>query len=124
MNNSEYLLKTFWEAADQDATFAQYLYKQVTERIESGRSLDCDEFRALMSLAEKNNGAEISVAGQRRYLGAAEGEPIAKTAESAAKPHHCEWQHDCHAPFCDCGLTGRTWADEERDSRTKEQRDL
>lgn len=53
MSNAEYLLGIFWKAADKDAAFAQYLYKQVKERIESGRSMDSDEYRALLALAEK-----------------------------------------------------------------------
>ena len=53
MSNAEYLLGIFWKAADKDAAFAQYLYAQVKERIESGRSMDCDEYRALLGIAQQ-----------------------------------------------------------------------
>lgn len=51
--HGEYLLKLFWQAAKKDAAFAQYLYGNVRERMESGRSQDCDEYRALLTLAGK-----------------------------------------------------------------------
>jgi hypothetical protein len=47
----EILLRLFWKAADKDAAFAQYLYERVRDRMESGRSMDCDEYRELMRLA-------------------------------------------------------------------------
>lgn len=53
MSNAEYLLGIFWKAADMDAAFAKYLYQQTKERIESGRSMDCDEYRVLLSLASR-----------------------------------------------------------------------
>lgn len=51
MSTAEYLIGIFWKAADKDAAFAQYLYGKVKERIESGRSMDCDEYRALLRLS-------------------------------------------------------------------------
>ena len=51
MSNAEFLLGVFWKAADKDAAFAQYLYERVKDRIESGRSMDCDEYRELKRLA-------------------------------------------------------------------------
>ena len=51
MSNTEYLLKLFWKAADKDAAFAAYLRRQVLERLEAGRSMDCDEYRELLRLA-------------------------------------------------------------------------
>jgi len=53
VKDSEYLLGIFWKAADKDAAFAKYLYQQTKERIESGRSMDCDEYRALIVLAQQ-----------------------------------------------------------------------
>lgn len=88
MSGSEYLLKLFWKAAEKDAAFAQYLYGQVKDRMESGRSTDCDEYLELMRLAKPSS--------------------------------HCEWKHECKAPFCDCGLANRTWADEEADLKARE----
>jgi hypothetical protein len=34
-----------------DAAFVTYLHDGITERIDSGRSFDCDEYRALEELA-------------------------------------------------------------------------
>jgi hypothetical protein len=51
VSNAEFLLSVFWKAADKDAAFAQYLFERVKERMESGRSTDCDEYRELMRLA-------------------------------------------------------------------------
>jgi hypothetical protein len=51
VNNAEFLLSIFWKAADKDATFAQYLYANIKERLESGRAMDCDEYRTLRTLA-------------------------------------------------------------------------
>ena len=51
MSNAEYLLGIFLKAVNKDAAFAQYLYGKVKERIESGRSMDCDEYRALLGLS-------------------------------------------------------------------------
>lgn len=53
MSSAEFLLKLFWRAAEKDAAFAQYLYQRVKDRIESGRSMDSDEYRALMGLADQ-----------------------------------------------------------------------
>lgn len=51
MSSADFLLSVFWKAADKDATFAKYLYGRVKERMESGRSMDCDEYRSLRNLA-------------------------------------------------------------------------
>jgi hypothetical protein len=51
VSNAEFLLSVFWKAADKDAAFAQYLYERVSERLESGRGMDCDEYQALRTLA-------------------------------------------------------------------------
>ena len=55
MSNGEFLLALFWKAAkkERDLAFVQYLYKQVRERIASGRSMDCDEYRSLHEIASK-----------------------------------------------------------------------
>lgn len=51
MSSAEFLMEKFWKAAEKDAAFAQYLYKNIKERMESGRSMDCDEYRAMLRLA-------------------------------------------------------------------------
>jgi hypothetical protein len=51
VNSADFLLSIFWKAADKDAAFAQYLYRQIKERMESGRAMDCDEYQALRRLA-------------------------------------------------------------------------
>jgi hypothetical protein len=53
VNSSEFLLRIFWKAADEDAAFAQYLYARIKERIDSGRAMDCDEYRSLHALAHR-----------------------------------------------------------------------
>jgi hypothetical protein len=53
VSGSEYLLGIYREAAEKDAAFSQYLYEMVTERMASGRGMDCDEYRALLRIAGK-----------------------------------------------------------------------
>lgn len=52
MSGFDTLLKLFWKAAQKDAAFSQYLYERVKERMESGRSMDCDEYRELLRLSQ------------------------------------------------------------------------